>query len=73
MPAHDFIAKFFEQGVKVCFAKVLEAFVQILLFAEVSQRSHGIVGRLVSRFGAFIVLKLLYFFFIWDRLAAMTA
>ena len=43
--------------------KFLEAFVQILLFAEVSQRSHGIVGRLVSRFGAFIVLKLLNFFF----------
>ena len=38
-----------------CFAKFLEAFVKILVFAEVCQRSHGIVGRLVSRFGAFIV------------------
>ena len=33
-----------EQGVEVCFAKFLEALVQILLFAKVSRRSHGIVG-----------------------------
>ena len=52
-----------EQEVKVWFAKFLEAFFQILLFAEVSQRSYRIVGRLVSRFGAFIVQKLLNFFF----------
>ena len=52
--AYKFVAKFPEQRVKVCFAKFMEAFVQILLFAEVSQRSHGTVGRLVSRFGAFI-------------------
>ena len=31
MSAYDFIAKFPEQGVKLCFAKFLEAFVQILL------------------------------------------
>ena len=55
MSTYHFIAKFPEQGVEVCFAKFLEAFVQILLFEEVSQRSHGIVGRLVSRFGAFTV------------------
>ena len=34
----------------------------MLDFVEKS-RSHGIVGRLVSRFGAFIVSKLLNFFF----------
>ena len=61
--ANKFVAKFPEQRGKVCFAKFMEAFVQILLFAEVSQRSHGIVGRLVSRFGAFIASKLLNFFF----------
>ena len=54
LSAYDFIARFPEQGVKVCFAKFVEAFVQILLFAEISQRSHGTVGRVVSRFGAFI-------------------
>lgn len=61
--AYKFVAKFPEQRSKVCFAKFMEAFVQILFFAEVSQRSHGIVGRLVSRFGAFIASKLLNFFF----------
>ena len=55
MLTYDFTAKLPEQGVKVCFAKFLEAFIQIVLFTEVCQRSHGIVGRLVSRFGAFIV------------------
>ena len=40
--AYDFIAKFPEQEVRVCFAKFLEAFIQILLFAEVSQRSHAL-------------------------------
>ena len=55
MSAIDFIAKFPEQGGKVCFANFLEVFVHILLFAEVSQHSHGIVGHLVSRFGALIM------------------
>ena len=41
----------------------LEALVQILLFAEISQRFHGIVGGLVSRFQGFGPKKLLNFFF----------
>ena len=38
------------------------AFVQILLFAKVSQRFRGIVGGLVSRFRVFVPKKLLNFF-----------
>lgn len=46
--------EFPEQGVKVYFAQFLEAFVQILLFAEVSQSFHSTMGGLVSRFQAFV-------------------
>ena len=39
--AYKFVAKFPEQRVKVSVAKFMEAFVQILLFAEVCQRSYA--------------------------------
>ena len=55
MSAYDFIAKFAEQGVKVCFAKFLEPFVQILLFAEASPCSHGIADRLYSSWSVYRV------------------
>ena len=45
------------------YCKVLKAFVQFLLFAEISQRPHSIVGGLVSRFQVFVPKKLLNFFF----------
>ena len=56
--------------------KILKAFVQILLFAEVFLRFHCIVDGLVSRLRVFVPKKkLLNFFFIFflKHLVAMTA
>ena len=48
MSTYHFLAKLPEQVVEVCFAKFLEAFVQIVLFEEVYQRFHGIVSLALS-------------------------